>query len=62
MTIDPRPDEASAARADLADRGVSPVAGRLAGRRARLIPLAALAAGCGVFLAATWDRGPDRAS
>ena len=41
----------------LHDRGVSPIAGRLGGRPGRLITLAALAVGCGVFLAATWDRG-----
>ena len=42
------------------DRGVSPIAGRLGGRQGRMITLAALAAGCGVFLFATWDRGDDR--
>ncbi len=42
------------------DRGVSPIAGRLGGRQGRMITLAALAAGCGVFLFATWDRGGDR--
>nr|WP_313391189.1 type IV secretion system protein VirB10 [Brevundimonas diminuta] len=42
------------------DRGVSPIAGRLGGRQGRLITLAALAAGCGVFLFATWDRGDAR--
>lgn len=39
------------------DRGVSPIAGRLGGRHGRLITVAALLVGCGVFLAATWDRG-----
>lgn len=43
----------------VADRGISPVAGRTGGRRARLVTVAALVAGCGVFLAATWDRGPQ---
>ncbi|MBI5940489.1 MAG: type IV secretion system protein VirB10 [Caulobacterales bacterium] len=38
-----------------ADRAISPIAGRLGGQR-RWISLAALAAGCGVFLLATWDR------
>ncbi|QTC88428.1 type IV secretion system protein VirB10 [Brevundimonas pondensis] len=42
------------------DRGVSPIAGRLGGRQGRMITLAALAAGCGVFLFATWDRGDAR--
>lgn len=41
------------------DRGVSPVAGRTGGRRARLVTVAALVTGCGVFLAATWDRGHE---
>ncbi|MEN5229729.1 type IV secretion system protein VirB10 [Brevundimonas naejangsanensis] len=46
------------------DRGVSPIAGPLGGRRGKAIILAAVAAGCGVFLAATWDRGSgaERAS
>lgn len=42
------------------DRGVSPIAGRIGGRQGRMITLAALAAGCGVFLFATWDRGDAR--
>ena len=37
------------------DRGISPIAGRLGGRQGRMITLAALAAGCGAFLFATWD-------
>lgn len=46
-----------------ADRTISPIAGRLGGPRSRWITLAALAAGCGAFLFATWDRGdhPARA-
>ncbi|MBA4807708.1 type IV secretion system protein VirB10 [Brevundimonas sp.] len=39
------------------DRGVSPIAGRLGGRQGKVITLAALAVGCGVFLLASWDRG-----
>ncbi len=39
------------------DRGVSPIAGRLGGRQGKVISLAALAVGCGVFLIASWDRG-----
>jgi len=42
------------------DRGISPIAGRLGGRQGRIITIASLAIGCGVFLMATWDRG-DRA-
>lgn len=47
-----------------ADRTISPIAGRLGGPRSRWITLAALAAGCGAFLFATWDRGdrPARAA
>ncbi|MGK2255243.1 MAG: type IV secretion system protein VirB10 [Brevundimonas sp.] len=46
------------------DRGVSPIAAPMGGRRGKAIILAAVAAGCGVFLAATWDRGSgaERAS
>ncbi len=41
-----------------ADRGISPIAGRFgSGRAGRAVVLAALVAGCGVFVAATW-RGP----
>lgn len=47
----PRPSSAPA------DRGVSPIAGRLGGRQGKVITLAALAVGCGVFLIASWDRG-----
>ena len=39
------------------DRGVSPIAGRLGGRQGKVITLAALGVGCGVFLIASWDRG-----
>lgn len=39
------------------DRGISPIAGRLGGKHSRLITLAALGLGCGIFLFATWDRG-----
>ncbi|MFN4287400.1 MAG: type IV secretion system protein VirB10 [Brevundimonas sp.] len=47
-----------------ADRSISPIAGRLGGPRSRWVTLAALTAGCGAFLFATWDRGdrPDRAA
>ncbi len=39
-----------------ADRGVSPISGRLGGRSNKIIAVAALTVGCGVFLAATWKR------
>lgn len=42
------------------DRGVSPIQGRLAGRPGRLVAMAALLLGGGVFLAATWDGGEPR--
>nr|WP_312119750.1 type IV secretion system protein VirB10 [Brevundimonas diminuta] len=47
----------------IADRSISPIAGRFGGSRSRWITLAALAAGCGAFLFASWDRGdpPSRA-
>ncbi|WP_392354022.1 hypothetical protein V8F63_15685 [Brevundimonas sp. LF-1] len=64
MTADPAPPPHAVDRPDVPptgqDRGVSPIAGRLGGRQGRMITLAALAAGCGVFLFATWDRGDAR--
>ncbi|MGX5636851.1 type IV secretion system protein VirB10 [Brevundimonas diminuta ATCC 11568] len=47
-------------KAGPADRSISPIAGRLGGPRSRWITLAALTAGCGAFLFATWDRGDRR--
>jgi type IV secretion system protein VirB10 len=45
-----------------ADRTISPVAGRFGvGWAGRAVTLAALTAGCGVFLAATWHHGPTPA-
>jgi len=64
MTAHPTPPPDAADRSDTPpagqDRGISPIAGRLGGRQGRMITLAALAAGCGVFLFATWDRGDAR--
>ncbi|MBB5746554.1 type IV secretion system protein VirB10 [Brevundimonas variabilis] len=40
-----------------ADRGISPISGRLGGPQGKIITLAALGLGCAVFLAASWDRG-----
>src|SRR5690606_41869472 len=64
MTADPAPPPDALDRPDspptVQDRGISPIAGRLGGRQGRMITLAALAAGCGVFLFATWDRGDAR--
>lgn len=54
------PQDPGTDRPEPADRGVSPIAGRLGGRHGRWITLAALVVGCGVFLAATWDRGEGR--
>lgn len=56
----PPPAQAPEPPTPLRDRGISPIAGRLGGRQGRMITLAALAAGCGVFLFATWDRGDAR--
>ncbi len=56
----PRPDAWAARGPALpeADRTISPVAGRFGvGWAGRAITLAALVAGCGVFLAATWRHG-----
>ena len=46
--------------APVMDRGVSPIQSRFGGRPGRLVGLAALLLGCGVFLAATWDSGDER--
>ena len=54
---EPRMPEPKAAPAD---RSISPIAGRLGGPRSRWITLAALTAGCGAFLFATWDQGDRR--
>lgn len=43
------------------DRGISPIAGKLGGRYSKLITLAGLGLGCGIFLFATWDRGDSHA-
>ncbi len=53
---EPKPSVGDAHRFD---RGVSPIAGP-GSRRGRLIVLAAIVLGCGVFLAATWDRGESQ--
>ena len=61
MSPDPTPETDTPARQSLfADRGVSPVQGRFGGRPGKLVAIAALLLGCGVFLAATWDRGEAR--
>lgn len=60
LDIPPPPDEAPRTQPQPHDRGVSPIASRFGGRNGRRITLAALAAGCGVFLFATWDRGDAR--
>jgi type IV secretion system protein VirB10 len=44
------------------DRTISPIAGRFGvGRAGKLVTMAALVAGCGVFLAATWNHEPPKA-
>ena len=62
MTLPPDPEHPTAPNTPAAahDRGVSPIAGRLVGGRGKVVTFAALALGCGVFLAATWDRGNGR--
>ena len=51
-------DDPQVRAAALVERSISPIAGRLgAGRVGRAVVVAALVAGCGVFVAATW-RGP----
>lgn len=61
MTAVPPQPEAEEVRAEpVVDRGVSPIQGRLAGRSGRLVAVAALLLGGGVFLAATWDGGEPR--
>lgn len=64
MTAEPLPPPDAPDRPEIQpngqDRGISPIAGRLGGRQGRMITLAALAAGCGAFLFATWDRGDAR--
>lgn len=43
------------------DRTISPIAGRFGvGRTGKIVTMVALAAGCGVFLAATWRHGPAK--
>ncbi len=61
MTDAVQPDGAPQPTATPIDRAITPVAGRLGGaRRGRVVALAALIAGCGVFIAATWgDQEPE---
>jgi type IV secretion system protein VirB10 len=43
------------------DRSISPVAGRLGvGRMGKVVTMAALVAGCGVFLVSTWRHAPAK--
>lgn len=60
LDIPPPPNEAPRAPLQPHDRGISPIASRFGGRNGRRITLAALAAGCGVFLFATCYRGDAR--
>src|ERR1700754_2194993 len=44
------------------DRTISPVSGRFGvGRAGKVVSMAALVAGCGIFLAATWRHGAPKA-
>lgn len=64
---EPRP-QADPPSAEGFERGISPIAGRLgSGRTGKVLAFAALVAGCGVFVTATWgqdkpkaDRTPDQ--
>lgn len=64
--FEPDAGSSPASNAAVSERGVSLVAGRLRrGLRGRAAAIAALVAGCGVFVAATWGReaaGPRNAS
>jgi type IV secretion system protein VirB10 len=58
--LEPRPPAGSPAVSGF-ERGISPIAGRLgAGRRGKVLAFAALIAGCGVFVAATWGQEKPR--
>jgi type IV secretion system protein VirB10 len=47
--------------APIIDRTISPVAGRFgAGRAGKIVTVAALAAGCGIFMYASWKHGPTK--
>jgi type IV secretion system protein VirB10 len=48
-------------RSTIIDRTISPVAGRFgAGRTGKIVTVAALAAGCGIFMYASWKHGPTK--
>ena len=58
---DPRP-ASEPGPAPAFERSISPIAGRLgSGRAGKAVVLAALVAGCGVFVAATWGHGKPKA-
>lgn len=58
--LEPRPP-AEASTAPGFERGISPIAGRLGGgRTGKVLAFAALVAGCGVFVAATWGQEKPR--
>jgi len=47
--------------APIIDRTISPIAGRFgAGRTGKIVTVAALAAGCGIFMYASWKHGPTK--
>lgn len=61
-TDTPHPDPDPTATDIPGDRTISPVAGRFGvGRTGKVVTMAALVAGCGIFLAATWRHGPLKA-
>lgn len=62
LSDDPPPSARGPTSAPAFERSISPIAGRLGpGWAGKGIVLAALVAGCGVFVAAGWDRGKPKA-
>ncbi|WP_372784800.1 type IV secretion system protein VirB10 [Phenylobacterium sp.] len=61
--LDLEAGDAPPVRPALVERSISPIAGRLgAGRAGRALVVAALVAGCGVFVAATWRGSKPHAA
>jgi type IV secretion system protein VirB10 len=58
---DAEPSARTTAASPVMDRTISPVAGRFgAGRTGKLVTVAALAVGCGIFMYATYRHGPAK--
>lgn len=55
------PRDADRSNHPIIDRTISPVAGRFgAGRTGKIVTVTALAAGCGIFMYASWKHGPTK--